>query len=257
MNLPKMATIGLAVGLVGAAVYLTVSRRPNLQARVRVDARGEGFPDFGKTCPKVAPLFGFREEEAADYTFAAAWVEKGRGWIAVLERKDGVVKSFEQNQDAKKILREACRAIEEDFPVWLFTEHQRLSAGAQAQIASRALEAKDASDVARRYELKEYRHGSIVGLALVDTVLGRTWVLLDILDAQGKKVRSQFEEVGVETLWQTNAEVYDQARKASDEKTRRGLIDQWDKLSSLKSSTRPRAIREAETKAFTEGLRRR
>jgi hypothetical protein len=56
---------------------------------------------------------------------------------------------------------------------------------------------------AGRYQLAEYRHGSIIGLALVDTEVGRTWTLIDVVDARGRKTRTEFGEVGVEGLWET------------------------------------------------------
>ncbi|OFW10769.1 MAG: hypothetical protein A3H27_06460 [Acidobacteria bacterium RIFCSPLOWO2_02_FULL_59_13] len=249
MNFMKMATIGLVIGLVAAGTYLIVNRRPNLQARVYVKAVGEGFPLIETPCPSIAIVSG---EEEADYTLSAYWHKEG--WYALLIRRDGAGREFpEENPDAAKVLRQTCRTIEKDFPAWLSTERQRVSARAQMQTASLGLGATDTSDVARRYELKEYRHGSIVGLALVDTELGRTWVLTDLFDDKGKKVRSQFQEVGVEKLWETNDEAFDLIQKVSDEKTRRFLIDHERELTWLKELTRPRAIQEAEEKASKRG----
>ena len=239
MKFVRIAAAGLVVALVGTTVYFaTIAQRPHLQARVYIKAGAPGFPDLSKTCPGLASVFS---EGEADYTLFAGWGDEG--WSTVLTRKDGAARQFEQSRNASKVLREACRAIAEDFAAWLSTERQRLPARTQGQTNPAAL------DPVGRYELKEYRHGNIVGLALVDTELGRTWVMSDVVDAKGKKIRTRFQEVGSDDLWETDEEVFDRVEKARDQYMKKATLGRLQELMRLKELTRPRAIQEAEEKA--------
>jgi hypothetical protein len=239
----RIAAAGLVVALAGTTVYFaSIARRPHLQARLYIKATPAGFPELWKTCPDLAYVSA---EGEADYRLFAGWNSK-EGWSTVLLRKDGAARQFEQSRDASKVLREACRAIAEDFAAWLSTERQRFSAGTQGQTSPAVL------DPVRRYELKEYRHGGIVGLALVDTELGRTWVMSDLVDAKGKKIRTHFQEVGADDLWETDEEAFERMEKARGQYERALWSGQLTELTRVKEWTRPKAIQEAEEKAHEQ-----
>ncbi|MBI4480147.1 MAG: hypothetical protein HY651_09010 [Acidobacteria bacterium] len=255
MTLKKIATIGIAISLAVAAAYFGgVARKPRLQARLRIDSRGASdvhthFWDLTDKCPI---LIYTSKEESADYTLFTVWEEKG--WIAILSRPDGAQIMLTQDPDLTKVFRSVCQVVENDFPLWLSTERYRFSRGSQAQTASSATTATGVTGVAdatQRYQLMEYRHGNIEGMALVDTKLGRTWVLTDLFDAKGKKVRARFQEVGVEELWETADESWDRVQEASGEnKTFR--LSQHEQLQRVKVLTRPQSIEEAEAKVSRE-----
>jgi hypothetical protein len=96
--------------------------------------------------------------------------------------------------------------------------------------------------------MTEYRHGTIVGLALLDTELGRAWVLTDLLSPGAKKERTQFKELSVEDLWESSDEAADEIQATSVEGTRDFLVQESSDLSEVKKLTRPTAIQNAEEK---------
>ncbi|MCI0719612.1 MAG: hypothetical protein L0338_11685 [Acidobacteria bacterium] len=243
----KPMTVALVLGLVGALLYVVATREPRLQARVRVDVRSEGTPvdwEPWKTCPNLA----FTASDEADYTLWATWVDTG--WTAILDRSDGTGRWLEKSPDSSKVLREACRTVEADFPAWLSTERQRLSTGRVGVDRSAAVSAS----TAHRYDLREYRHGSVVGLAMIDTELGRAWALTDIVDERGRKVRMRFEEVGVAGLWETEDEIWSDVEKAKSDEMRRFYMRRWDEFRKVRELTRPKLIQDAEAKASRESL---
>jgi hypothetical protein len=231
MKSVTLAVAGLAVGLVGAALYFIVLRRPHLQARVFVQGQID-LLHLPKPCPDGAVWS--TNEEKADYSLSMVWRENA--WFAVLLRTDHVVWKLDDSQDLSKILRQVCRVVAEDFPALLSTERSRPLSAVTAT----------PSDAVARYELKDYRHGNITGLALVDTELGRIWVMRDLVDAKGKTIRTSFSEMGVDDLWKTNEEIWERIDKARSEDSKRRYFQEWDELRDVKKATRPRAIQDAE-----------
>jgi hypothetical protein len=194
--------------------------------------------EFAPRCPTLTVTV---EESAADYTLAAAWGNEG--WVAVLARKDGTRRLLERTTDVREVLRSVCQTVKKDFPAWLATEKSRLASGASMSLESAAY----TSDTVGRYELREYRHGSIVGLAMIDTKLGRAWVLTDLLE-NGRKTGSRFQEVGVEALWRTDSEAWAKITEAPPDSKLIWLREQQT-LAKVKELTRARVIEDAETRA--------
>jgi hypothetical protein len=186
--------------------------------------------------------------EEADYTLTVVWIGP-KGWLYELERKDGArlepdpykLKDIE-DPNAARVVRKVCRDIERDFPLWLNTQRVRASISKSAQTGV-ATSVDD--DPPRRYEMIGYRNGTIVGIALLDTKLGRAWLLTNITDSGGKTVRTEFNEVSVDGLWKSADELYGDKKFSSSKSVR----DEADKFFELKKLTRPIAIQRAEDQA--------
>jgi hypothetical protein len=111
-----------------------------------------------------------------------------------------------------------------------------------------------AEDGPDRYQLHEFRHGTIVGLALLDKQIGRVWLLSELRGQSGKKVGDRFAELGVEELWKNRDEVLDEtlvlnrgSEAAKDAAFALMLREQY-----LKQLTRPRAVQEADVKGLRQ-----
>ncbi len=74
----------------------------------------------------------------------------------------------------------------------------------------------------------------------------------DLVDAKGRKIRTHFEEVGTDDLWETDEEVSDKILKAPNGDMKDIMLRWEEELTRLKKLTRPRAIQEAEEKASEE-----
>jgi len=100
-----------------------------------------------------------------------------------------------------------------------------------------------------RYELREFRHGNTVGLALLDKEIGRVWLLTRMTDPTGRKLRDDFKEVAVEDLWQTTDELFDvfTAAPPFDSKAFTKLTTQEQVIKLL---SRPKIVRDAEAEYF-------
>jgi len=68
------------------------------------------------------------------------------------------------------------------------------------------------------------------------------------LNAGGKKERTQFSEVSVEDLWESDDEADDKIAAASTDSSRKEYADESSDLYNVKMLTRPTAIQNAEGK---------
>lgn len=256
MNIANKLASGvvLAVVLVGVAYFISGSRQEKLQANVHTKVGdGDDFDAVAKACPRQVANVGADE---ADYTLNVTWFpgdpDVKEGWIYSLQRKDGATLEREEfvggnlktDPDATRIARQVCRDVQRDFPLWLNTQRVRASIGNAVQTESAT--SAETLDPPRRYEMTEYHNGPIVGIALLDTELGRAWLLTNLTDSNGKTVRSAFNEVSVEDLWQSAGELYETEARNSFAKWTR---DQEQRFSRVKELTRPIAIQHAEDKA--------
>jgi hypothetical protein len=258
----KMA-MGLILGvfLVGATYFISSPSREKLQANVYVEEKSGNFPDLAKSCPDVVAHSD--DADKADYTLKLAWLpntgqSQRKGWLYDLERRDGALltsltEEYEHfvygEPDATKVARRVCRDIQRDFPLWLNTQRVRASIGKPAQMGT-TTSVED--DPPRRYEMMEYRNGQIIGQALLDTKLGRLWTLTNIVNSAGQTERTEFKEISVENLWESEDEAVDMIQSARSDDTIQLLGRANIKLSRVKELTRPAAIQRAEEQAEKE-----
>jgi len=242
----------------GIYVGANLAHRPAFQARVKINImpQSAAFKNPEQTCPHEAFVDGFASGESADYTLTALW-SGDVGWVTVLERRDEVLIYDHEtaqfsNRDATKVLRQACRVVESDFPALLATERERVPTENPGSTELASSSASNSSDGVRRYQLAEYREGTIAGLALLDSKLGRVWAVTEVLDKGGRKVRDEFQEVGVQDLWDTDDELYDRVQEASSESEKDLWIHARTDLDRVKQLTRPNAIQKAEQTAYDE-----
>jgi hypothetical protein len=252
MIIANKTAFGLLLVLIaiGAAYLISGSRQEKLQANVYTKVNNGKFPEsqLTKTCPnQVADV----DSGEADYTLDVGWLSYKEGWAYLLKRKDGATLEFEgyseskAEPDAARIMRKVCHDIQRDFSLWLNTQRVRASIGKPAQ-SGEPTSADD--DPPRRYEMMEYRNGAIVGQALLDTKLGRLWTLTNIVNPAGKTERTEFKEISVEDLWESEDEA-DSLRPHEDQET---FIREEHRLSRLRALTRPAAIQRAEDQAEKE-----
>jgi hypothetical protein len=235
----------LAAIVTGVAYFIAGSRQEKLQANLHMKVLDGTFPDLAKTCPNQVAQVGADE---ADYTLVVFW-EDGKGWFYELERKDGAALGPDinakgaYNPNASRVVRQVCRDIERDFPLWLNTQRLRASIGKPA-LTGATTSVDD--DPPRRYEMMEYRNGTIVGLTLLDTKVGRTWLLTNLTDSGGKTVRTEFNEVSVQNLWESEDELNEFEKSVSFAKW---AMDRDANVKRVKDLTRPIAIQQAENQA--------
>lgn len=104
-----------------------------------------------------------------------------------------------------------------------------------------------ADDTSTRYEFKDFRHGNIVGLALLDRQIGRAWLLTQSNDEKGKKVRDEFKELRVEDLWQVDDDFW--PILSSPGANVKDVLEMQLFERSVKDAARPRAVLAARTEA--------
>jgi hypothetical protein len=150
------------------------------------------------------------------------------------------------DRNATRVARQACHDIARDFPLWLNTQHVWASVGKPAE-AGATTSVDD--DPPRRYEMMEYRNGPMVGHALLDTKLGRIWMLVTLPNSGDKLERVKFEEISVENLWESDDEASDRVADAHTDDMRKFWSGEEQKLSRLKDLTRPMSIQPAEQQA--------
>jgi hypothetical protein len=123
----------LGAAVVGSAcTYLVLSQRlvkPRLQPLVYLatgkDESGRKIEkDFPEAC--AGPVMT-GDALHSDYTLFAVWISME--WHVVVARRDEAVIYERLMADDRKLLREACRAIDSDFARWLATARQRREAG--------------------------------------------------------------------------------------------------------------------------------
>ncbi len=187
----RVKTLGLITTalLVGIGLGLFISKSSQkAQPTVAFSTVPEKQPDltlFMKTCPGV-PVGS--KTGMTDYEVGLT-----DGFVAVKRRHDEVWVLIHTDAKMKQddLMRMSCEAVRKDFLSW----------GDSRQYLLRKSE-QETEDSPVRYSLKDYRHGNIVGLALVDQKIGRVWLLASVKDSKGKKDRDEFQELGVNGLWE-------------------------------------------------------
>lgn len=111
----------------------------------------------------------------------------------------------------------------------------------QLQLARERAEAEEGPT---RYELKDYKHGNVVGMALLDRYTGRVWIYTSLTGERGKTERNMFAEVEVDGLWGTTEAVVSSIRGLDDE-TKKMVWGDHDRNQQLKLLTRPKLVRSA------------
>ena len=139
--------------------------------------------EFHKLCPGM-PLTG--NKDRADYLVG---VDEDSLAVVRLHPLVSVLQVKDSKQSKTEHAKLACEAVKRDFASWVHTEQAR-GLAAKPEIV----------DSPQRYSLQEYRHGNIVGLALVDQQVGRVWLLTKI--REGKESRDEFHEAAVAGLWE-------------------------------------------------------
>lgn len=140
---------------------------------------------------------------------------------------------------------------------WLYVT--RYKAAEQKALARHA---EDQSDTAERYELRDYRHGTIAGLALLDKRIGRVWLLTAMMD-KGKKSRDTFHEVDVDQLWETYETIsntfeigYALARSDQERErlSKRQFGEELPRWQDLKMRTRPKLVTNTDQQIASEEI---
>ena len=162
------------------------------------------------------------------------------GFVGVSRRRDKVLVLLRQDDKLKHedLMQLACEAVRKDFPTWDRLARTHLDKNAQ-----------EMADASVRYTLKDYRHGNIVGLSLVDQKVGRVWLLSSITDARGKKDRDEFQEVGVEGMWEDPKANAGWRFATTDESMKNFYLSREYQDTETKESTLPLLVREARTRA--------
>jgi hypothetical protein len=113
------------------------------------------------------------------------------------------------------------------------------------------------SAVNDRYDLREYKHGNIAGVMLIDKAIGRVWVYATDT-SNGKEHESYFSEVNIEKLWQTptadefGADLrvwYEQNKNKPPVDKDKLAADSYETKEKVRQLTRPDAVLRAEAEA--------
>lgn len=189
----KLKVISVTAGILAIAItlWLTLVPRHRLQPTIFIftipnSAESELRKFALGNCPRPA-LVG---EDDADYGIYAVWGKNN--WTVSVIRKNQSTVYEKSDGNYKRLIRQACDAADQDFPVWLDTEHKRrqaLSTGDQ--------DVGKEKNVGLRYELHEMRNGSLTSTALVDRQTGKVWVWTEMTDAKGRKAGDRLIQVEV------------------------------------------------------------
>jgi len=188
----KPIPVAAAIFVIGLAGWLILIPRHSLQPTIFIFSIPESAESDLKrlafeNCPKPA-LAG--EELAADYEIIAMW--RKEQWTVSVERKNRATIFQRSDTNYKRLIQEACKAVYEDFPIWLDTERRR---GESLRRADQRPE--EESNRALRYELHDMRNGPLTSTALLDRQTGRVWVWTETTDKKGRKVGDYLSQVEV------------------------------------------------------------
>lgn len=102
-----------------------------------------------------------------------------------------------------------------------------------------------------RFTFREYHQGNLVGLAMVDTKIGRVWLLTQMTDDRGRRVRDDLVEVAVEGLWKS--ETSDPLPLDSPGTVmQKMLMEVWRRTQGTKRYSRPFVVQEANNRINAE-----
>jgi len=236
-----LVVFGIALGT-ALSMYVWNSLRRSIPT-VTINEAALSLEDrtlFMKTCPGV-PV-GYSAEQT-DYS---AVVVDGVGHVSRVHDNTWIF--FQEDEKLKQtdLMRMACEAILRDFRS-MESSRSILPKHTQQQT-------RDTIDSSLRYALKDYRHGAIVGLALLDQQVGRVWLLSSIKDSTGKSPgRNEFRELMIDGLWiDPNTDL--DAFRAQDEGTKRFLHSQAYQDHRAKELTLPSIVRKAREAAMKTDL---
>ncbi len=169
----KRLFLGIIIGAVLAAGFSWVlaQRHSSPRSRLFVTDGGETINgplpafnrgnDIRQSCPEA--VFAL-EEDKSDYSLTMRWDQNHWGGLLV---EDGAFLFQENGPDFNKIVRDACKAIQED---------QRWPVGSQKQKAI----------LLDRYELRDLHNGSLSTSAILDKQTGKVWVWTNLTRDDGK-----------------------------------------------------------------------
>jgi hypothetical protein len=162
----KELVLGVIVGALLAVTFSRVITLPHGKPRSRLfvsDGYGINGPkatfnhatDVRQSCPET--VFAL-EEDRADYSLTMYW---GQGqWAGMLEG-NGAFLFKENSADFNKIVRDACKVIQDDEKWPLRNQEPKQT-------------------LLDRYELRELRNGTLSTSAILDKQTGEVWVWTNI-----------------------------------------------------------------------------